>query len=366
MDVTQCYLSYLFTYGELRLPSLGILRLRKVPAKRMIHEKKIYGPDIIIDFEEDTSIQESHFVKILKNKYGFSKNEASDLLKQNNTRILNELINVRESSIARLGNLYQDETGHFKFSMDNDLQKALQSGFPDIPIRFTRSIVSDVPRKNKPETSALSIGFEPQEKIGWFFPLLALLATSLLLACLISCFFQKRFEFKSNYPVKKTEITVLPDIPANLAEKIPGDDQAMINIPLAEQEIPKDSFTPDDPEYYEDRPLQVGNSGEFAAPVTPNFGITPDQSLDEMLQLSAQKRKLLNEPCMVVVGSFQRRDLLDKMILRLNELNQNIYIEKYGSFYRTAILFDCQNKDPQVFLREIRKTLEKDAWLLTY
>ena len=105
---------------------------------------------------------------------------------------------------------------------------------------------------------------------------------------------------------------------------------------------------------------------EYSGDAATNFINVEYMSLDDILQVSATKRIAMDDPCMVVVGSFQRRDLLDKMINTLSELSYNIYIEKYGGFYRTAIIYECQTKNSIDFLHEIRSTIEQKAWILSY
>ena len=369
MFVAKSFLAYLFTYGKLPLPALGVLRLKILGPKLVPQENKIYAPQFHIDFEEDTSISGSHFTEIVQQKKDLSAEESVAAVHKTTNRILNELLNVRQSVIPGLGTFYPDDEGRYLFRMDPELLESVALCYPDLPLTFiSGKSTSAAAAAAIPPKQISAVSREPRSKIGWFFPALALLASSLLLACLISCFFQNRIglsgPFHSLTPIEASpfnpeENTLLsqPKIDETGAETLVHPEDSFTELGQDDTEMEQDGLL----EEMVESDAEPGVSGEHS-----EGDLFTSMSMDEILKISADKRRQWSDPCVIVVGSFTSREAVNAMIHRLDELNYEIYVEKFGAFYRTGILTDCQTVKQPGFLSGIRNSLEKDAWILKY
>jgi hypothetical protein len=388
MEIANEFLTYLFTYGELTLPGIGRFYLKKIPSKLASHEKKIYGPTIIIEFEEDLGAESTGISKVLKHKYSWSRSKADRKLSKTTNAILNHLINLKVYAIQGFGKFEMDENGKLLFQKDKELKRSLDILYPDLDIKYIK-----IEQKTSGTQSIdLPPGFSPtyqkKVKIGWFFPLLALVATSFLFACIISCYMEKNFERKKGLfsvllPSSENSETNQNDVKndsfSDLFENNDSSTQDDSTSVLSEEtdlEVQDPSEFEDSADFdaylesYENqeqtKTIENIIKNEEQTELENNFRDVVNMSLDQILQISAAKRNSMSDPCMIVVGSYQRRDLLDKMSNKLNQLGHNIYVEKYGSFYRTAIIYECKTRSKKAFLAEIRTQIDKNAWILTY
>jgi hypothetical protein len=370
----------LFSRGELSIPGVGVLWIKKIPAKRVPAQKKIYGPTLLVEFKEDTTIKSSELSGKLESMSHFSPDEAEKKVRETGTAILNNLLNFGESHLHRLGRFHRDDGGNFRFELDSQLQDTLRVIYPDLPLEplpdeNTRSndVFLDHTFPHGPE-------YDKRTKTGWFFPFLALIATSLLLACLVSCFIQKRIESQLvPYLISGKQQSPAPRV-------VPAD--SFINDPATGNIFPEDTMEdthdaaePSKEDLRNDpaEPQTGQIETNMISPPPPeihdeaqesmdSYSLTGIESmeLDDILRISARKRLSFRKPCMIVVGSYMRRDLIDKMANRLISLEYEVYIEKYGSFYRTAIIYECDSVDTGNFLSKIRNTIEPKAWILQY
>ena len=370
MELANEFIHYLFSYGSLDLPGLGRLYIRKIPARKAHYEMKIYGPDLLIEFKEDTSIEKTAGSRFIRRKFDINKNKAEKKIQKNSTFILNQLLNLGESRIDNFGKFYKDDEEKIKFETDPGLRKLIELQYPDLVIPFFEEKKDSTPEASERSYTNYGQGPEPEQKIGWFFPLLSLIATSLLLACLISCYFQKREGSDKG-------LKIIPFLKDSSAAT---NDVSTIDFPKETDPgtvTSPDSLTDDDVFDYEEDDWREESAFEedtfyndpaidAADPLLINFDDIGNLSLDYLLQVSAQKRLAMESPCMVVVGSFLRRDLLNNMVNRLNGDGHNIYIEKYGNYYRTAIIYECYTKDQNEFLDSVRHSIEAKAWVLDW
>jgi hypothetical protein len=357
MDHASTIISHLFSVGRLTLPGIGGLNLIRVPAKRMVHESKIYGPTILLEFQaQDDPDQALDSVQTAQNPK----------IQKSITKILNDLLNFEESNILNLGRFHKNQNGQFAFDADPELRRTLEKAYPDLEIKILSG------KKKQPEKvittseSFLRPQYDMKKKIGWFFPLIALIATSLLIACLVSCFLQKKFDnaFINAGPAiqiagdSSSETPIVVDSAKQMATDTfgPADDVGITGLGMTDSmDLTESPDTADDVFY-----------DEFEVMTDANFKNIENLSLDYVLQESATKRLSYDNPCIIVVGSYLRRDLLNNMVKQLNQLEHNIYIEKYGAFYRTAIIYDCNQINTKIFLAQIREELEPKAWILEY
>jgi len=89
-------------------------------------------------------------------------------------------------------------------------------------------------------------------------------------------------------------------------------------------------------------------------------------SLEELIELGSDLKSNFNKSCIIIVGSFKRKSNSIQMKNRLLKDNFIPYIEKYGKFYRTGVVFDCERKPLYKFLEELRNSIDKGSWVLKY
>ncbi len=71
-----------------------------------------------------------------------------------------------------------------------------------------------------------------------------------------------------------------------------------------------------------------------------------------------------NQKCIIITGSFKRSRNAVKMQTKVSKLGYESYTERYGSFNRVGIKFDCAGKDLPAYIKKIRSQFDIYAWYL--
>ncbi|HEX5626039.1 MAG TPA: hypothetical protein VFX48_08485 [Saprospiraceae bacterium] len=72
------------------------------------------------------------------------------------------------------------------------------------------------------------------------------------------------------------------------------------------------------------------------------------------------------KPCVIIVGSFIKISNANRMEKRIIADGYKPFRERYGSFNRTGITFNCFTHDLQQMLEQLKKDYHPDAWVLKF
>jgi len=359
MDITNDIISFIFTEKQLSLPGLGMLRLSKSSAYRSPARTKIYGPKFNIelqDSEYDKAINEK-FYQYVANKHKKSVRKVEDEVNKFSIGILNDLANFNSAQIENLGSFKRvNDKIQFEFSpLFNDLLKESYPDFPLLSIDRKQNLSKDISTQDvvtpTPPVSPRKAG--TNGKPGWIFPLIVLTLLSLGFVCLMYClsgvFPDNKVERNSN--IEKPAV-ITPDSQGKKTTEKPNKvlDTAsqIIGSNVTNQNHSENSSSTDSDINQKD----LDNLDKI--------------SLEELIDLGSDLKSNFNKSCIIIVGSFKRKSNSIRMKNRLLKDNFVPYVEKYGKFYRTGVVFDCDKKPLFKFLEELRNSIDKESWVLKY
>ncbi len=364
MDLTNDIISYIFTEKQLSLPGLGTLYLKQSSASRTPSKRKIFGPKFDIqlkDVDYNTELN-SAFYQFVANKHNKKVNQIEDEIHKYSISLLNNLANFGEATINNLG-VFKRINDNLQFEFSPIFQELLKESYPDLPLLLIdrnqnkKNIIAGT-TKNEIHSQNESIRKKEHHKPSWIFPLIVLTLLSLGFVCLMYCLSgvipddnsRKETSNKQNY----TQVTTKIDTSAknrinDTITKAKSDStiksQTQNSADIENEEI--DKTTDDINVLSENRDLEK-------------------ISLAELIDLGDSLKNSFNKSCIIIVGSFKRRSNSIRMKNRLVKSNFTPYVEKYGKFYRTGVVFDCNEKPLYAFLKELRDSIDKDSWVLKY
>ncbi len=353
MDITNDIISFIFSEKQLSLPGLGVLALSKKTAHRSPTKTKIYGPKFTIDFDDSISNEaiNDRFYQFVAIKHNKSKNRVKDELNKYSVEILNNLANFNSAQIKNLGIFKRvDDKIQFEFSpIFNDL---IRESYPDFPLLLIDRKTDDKDEKSVqiaiPNEKITQKTKSHTKKQGWFFPLIVLTLLSLGFVCLMYCLSNILPANKNNDINQKKQNNIITDTTLN--EKVHIKHLSESNDTQKAQTL-------------KEMPDNSQNSTKSSEEEIKNL---EKISLEELINLGPELKSNYTKSCIIIVGSFKRKSNSSRMKLRLLKDKFTPYVEKYGKFYRTGVVFDCDKKPLYTFLKELRNSIDKGSWVLKY
>jgi len=349
MNLNNDIIVFLFSEGKISFPGLGILSISMKSAKRSPSKNKIYGPKYEVslsDTRHDDNLNK-RFTEYLSSKYRISPKKAEKEINNYSIKLLNNLANFNSAQIDNLGE-FSRRKDKIQFSFSNIFEELTNESNPDFPLLLVKRrpeqkvITAPIPNKKSKNIVIRTDKNEP----SWLFPFITLTVISLLFVCFMLCI-SALFD-KSNDPSNlKEDNTIKNGIGINDTT-----DSGVEEI--FKSEISKDSTLEKD--------FKVDK--EEIVPINANE--LEKFSIDELISMGPQLKDQFNKSCIIIVGSFHRKSNADRMVKRLAQKSFTPYIEKYNRFYRTGVVFDCNEKPLYQFLDELRSTIENGAWVLKY
>ena len=68
--------------------------------------------------------------------------------------------------------------------------------------------------------------------------------------------------------------------------------------------------------------------------------------------------------CVIITGAYRKQHNIDTMVSKIKGAGYDVYTEPSGHYTRVGFTFNCENKDLQAVIDEVRLTITKDAWYL--
>ncbi len=395
MEINNEIISFLFAVGKVNIPGLGLLEINKSSSFINPTKTKLFSPKYSAKFHENKFDEEIHsrFVEYLANKYTKSKSFCNDKIQKHSVQLLNNIVNFGSAELENLGTI-SVEGKNKVFELTPFLKEVLDKSYSDLPLVY-------VSRKNKIESedkknqhNIIATYEQPQEKRerkGWLIPLLVLTLISVLFVYLLYCLFDvidsdksdnkliyttqnnvviQNDSFRKKVDIENTEKNLEKDIfkqnaakenrnDNDVKEEIKKDSQAIENnqkIKVKNQESIDDKSRKDNSNV-----LDVSNG----------YGSRQKDKLDkvnlsDLLNFGPELLSQYDKSCIIIVGSFVKKSNASKMLNKMYNAGFSPYAERYGKFHRTGVIFDCNERPLYQFLQDLRKTIDKDSWILKY
>lgn len=364
MDLTNDIISYIFTEKQLSLPGLGTLYLKQSSASRSPSKRKIYGPKFDIQLEDteyDSGINGA-FYQYVANKNKKSINQIEDEVHKYSISLLNDLANYGKANINNLG-FFKRANNKLQFEFSPVFQELLGESYPDLPLllidrKENKENIVTKSEKSQDITAIDGVRNKKHNKPGWIFPLIVLTLLSLGFVCLMYCLSEvipgdNTYKEHSN---KKNSTLIATGKDTTKKEKQTDTTAIAKPIDTVKSQIQKQR-----------KPENVKNDRRIVNPVTTvqerNLEKIP---LAKLIDMSDSLKKSFDKSCIIIVGSFKRKSNSIRMKNRLVRSKFTPYVEKYGKFYRTGVVFDCNEKPLYEFLEELRSSIDKNSWVLKY
>lgn len=351
IDIT----AYLFSEGSVSLPGLGVLSISKIPAKRSPSKNKIYAPEFNVNFTDSIHEHDSNknFIEFLSNKYNISNSKAEKEINSYSIKLLNNLANFNSAQIENLGE-FSREKDKIQFNFSDNFNELLKESYPDFPILFIDRKTEQ--RKIEQPNRNTSINIAPtkvnKKEPGWLFPFITLTIISLLFVCFMYCISAIFNKNNTQNTVTKADLI---ETPVNKSPKQPDtkDTNTLNSATDANTLSSDDDMIEDNTKLSESRSISRRETLEKI-------------SIDKLIALGPNLKQDYNKSCIIIIGSFHRKSNSNRAVKMLLKNNFTPYVEKHNRFYRTGVVFDCDEKPLFEFLQELRETMEKDSWVLKY
>ncbi len=356
MDLTNDIISYIFTEKQLSLPGLGTFYLKQSSSSITPSKRKIYGPKFDIqlkDVEYNTEINAA-FCQFVANKHNKKISQIEDEVHKYSISLLNNLANFGKANINNLGVL-KKVNNKLQFEFSAIFQELLKESYPDLPLLLIerKEDKQDIISETSKVDARLSHDFvrkKEHHKTGWIFPLVILTLLSLGFVCLMYCLSAVIPDGNSQKGNSNRQNSMPPITAAK--------DTTVIDVTEAKSDSTLKSQMQNS-ENVEDEEINTTAEGTEVLDLEKI-------SIAELIDMRDNLKNSFNKSCIIIVGSFKRRGNSIRMKDRLVKSGFTPYVEKYGRFYRTGVVFDCNEKPLYAFLEELRNSIEKDSWILKY
>ncbi len=360
MDINNEIVSFLFSVGKVNLPGLGLLKLDKSSSIISPSKTKISGPKYSVKFIEKEFDEEIHhkFVEYLANKYSKNKEYFDKKVKKTSAVILNNILNFGTTEIKNLGTISIKEEKK-TFEMMPFLREVLDKSYPELPMVYInrKNDISFVDKRNKQNTMGLYTKERKSNKKGWVFPFVMLTLISLVFVFLLYCLF---YIIDSEQPTTTTTQTTIAAVKDSSAAK--DSNSVLQEDKIFEQFAENNSTTSNTkkttPNKKADKKPKIANSDEFKDLDKIN--------LTELLNFGPELISQYDKSCIIIVGSFVKKSNASKMLQKMYNDGFTPYVERYGEYHRTGVIFDCNERPLYNFLQELRDTIDKGSWILKY
>jgi len=378
MDYTNDIISFLFAEGKIELPGLGTLTLSKTSAHRNPTKNRITGPKYRFElFDSDkTSVNNSKFSEYISNKYNKDRKKVDSEINKYSINILNDLANFNKATIENLG-YFSRKNNKINFSVSPLFMELLNESYPNFPLLLVNRKHEEKIKDEKIKIAPLPLSKtdtkrKRKRKNPWLTPFLVLTAISLIFVCFVYCvsgLFKSDVVENKNISQNDTiENSIINNQKTDSSNKSTFEDKGISNLDTNENEKSKNNQT-----YEVDSSTMLDENNKIEN--TDNIELDNNNErinnlekidLEKLIALGPQLKNGYNKSCIIIVGSFHRKSNADKMIKHLDKSGYKPYSEKYGKFYRTGVIFDCNKQSLFDFLQQFRQSINKGSWILKY
>ncbi len=376
MDINNEIISFLFSVGKVNLPGLGLLRLDKSSSIINPAKTKISGPKYSVSFTEKEFDEKSHhkFVEYLSNKYSKDREYFEEKIKKTSAVILNNILNFGSTEIKNLGTI-SIKNEKKVFEMMPFLQEILDKSYPNLPMVYInrKNDIDFIDERDKKNITGLYTQKRKRNSKGWIFPLIMLTLISLLFVFLLYCLFYVIDLEKSEKTkdIAQTEIAVIKDTTTTKDTSLTAEDKIFDQYAENDSVSDIEKISSKSDKNKEETQISNRNKTKKINKKTTRGNNNELKNLDkinltELLNFGPELINQYDKSCIIIVGSFVKRSNASKMLQKMYDYGFAPYVERYGEFHRTGVIFDCNDRPLYDFLQNLRDTIDKDSWILKY
>lgn len=338
LTLEQCIQFLLYRDKNLVLPGLGILTVQRKPARFSDDRSVLHAPEFTLDFQEKDL--PPHFS--LPAEYAASYENHAKYIK-------NEILSQGKSALFGLGHL------HFNgekvvFVPDQEHINSIWGKLPDI------NPIAEVPR-----SYAQSENYIPPVQMGtlvdkktrnynWLIKFGWLLVAGIVVY----------FAFFHHWPIDDNGVRTEGSPKDTAAVNIKDSSGSMGVTGISnekdssEQVYIKDTVAREQP----NTEIKKSAKSELSENETKNKEVSKGKASDKTV-VSGQEYDFI-----IITGSFKQMKYADNMENKLRSSGYQTYRADNDSTTRIGIRLFCSEKEMQNVLAKIRKTVNKDAWIL--
>lgn len=375
MNISNDIISFLFSFRKITLPGLGTILINRYSSKRNPVKNKLEGPGFYCDFQYDKYDEGlvNTFVEFISNKYNLDKHKAESKFNKYSLELLNDIANFGNATIQNLGK-FSRKNDKLEFNFSDIFNEIIKNSYPEQSLVAVKRNVIKGNENIKDNNSYKSHSKKKNNNSNnnLIFPLIILTIASIVLICFLNCLFNIFNKFDTNSGIKAaTEDTISSNntnkLSSDTSEEFPLD--TIENNSTAQSNDSLNSNINNNAEKNSNTDIITSNNAENnSTDSTTNIKTDTIKkiSLDELIKMSPELRKSYEKSCIIITGSFIKKYYANRMIKRLSKYGYSPYSEKFGKFHRTGVIFDCNKKPLNEFLRELKRNIEPESWVLKW
>jgi len=361
------------------VPEVGTFNLSQVPARISDDKSRIHPPTLDIRFDDGVS-NDNSLKRYIQDTDKFSNKKINSAISDYSQLVYNNLINTKINEIEGLGSLVRnEELDKVTFEPTLNLFTKEYKNFKSLPIHPVDRIKEETAVDHVVNTHDQVVRAE--SKYRWLTPIIA----GILIAAMV-IFFKKCSEKDSMLYYNPDESS--EDIKEN------GTNGA---VDTFFDESNSNSDVSLDAKYKEVNEMLDGTQGidenedseskldEELDELIDNSNLNRDEIADVQIksieekepQISAIVEEVDEEPkskyeaiipksgnCIIILASLKKASNITRMISLIERDGKKAYTSQYKGKTRVGFIFDCTDKDLDVYLTDIRKRLSSKAWYL--
>lgn len=339
----------LYKHNSVIIPSFGGFTASYKPASIDHVQGVIFPPSKDLKFNRYLTINDGVLVQHICESKGWTREEAEEGLKDWVTEIKSALERREMLDFPKVGRLYLDYEGNFRFLQDNTNYNRTSFGLPTVgfyPVTRNRQAPVEDARQPRPTAAVLDLGGEPsRSKIisGWFQRNVPyIVAASFLI--LVGTFFM----FDSD---KTSGQTALNSLVKPISEE-------RVNIkPQREDDTDITTLYPED---------MIDDSGDTEEELEEE---PQKQEYEPVIEDDIDTEGATIAPAaeegIVIIGSFGSKKNVDRLVKRIYSKGYEPVTERLGKLTRVGVRFGYENlSEVTQKQREVAKDFKVRAWVM--
>lgn len=358
IDVAKSIRSVLDKGKGVGINGIGTIKLVYLPAKFGEQRKTILPPSVDMELTEDKSDNKA-LIKAISEENQISKKKAKKVLEKFTKRVFNGLVNFGKVNIQGIGVIEKSGDGDIIFTADQEFTDQYFKDLPEVEAKFIdrSQIVEEeatpvIPPSNGDKTESFEATLEriadkaaqeeatDTEAAAYSSAMASDASTSEVMQ--VDSDQQKEFIPTEWSPTEEKKKNYLVPILIGLGILllIFGGIKMCQYIQSDQSDIPTSVEEQKAKENEDDAALSDMN---------------PSQDTTQMV---------IPDECIIITGVFASQVNIDNMVATIEANGYSAYLEPFGPYTRTGIIFACQDVVLEDYIRTVRSNISANAWYL--
>ena len=390
IDIAESIREVLYERQAVSIYGLGTLCLKQIPSQYGEGRKSLLAPQMTLDFKESSSTN-SALIQWISDKYDISREEAEKSLKLFSERILNNLLNYRKVNIKGVALIERGEDNGILIKADQSLTESFYKNFPEVSLELPKNngqtnVVPPLTIKDNDKKEEI-VGFEgklPDEELEGDEDL-------------------KKGDSASGKNIKQEAEKDSDSNKRSWEEQaFKSSDEAsstVFDLPNGDEDTAISEILPEWSEHEKESEEKSGKRkwgillAAIAIMITiflcydackvymsrqsldkSKIGTLDKNALEEgeaadsvalaMLKGSELESAASSDSCIIVTGVFTRPENILAMQRRIESMSYSSFTQENGIYTRVGLIFPCDSKNLENFIREVRQQISPKAWYL--